>query len=290
MVTQPDMIGQTVHLAAFDLATGKRLWAQVLTSKRAPGTAGAPMSFVAIDGLILYIMPGEGLHVLQGSTGKINAKVAMSNVPDGARQIAVDATHLYVAAPDAIVAIDRATAKIAWTIPGLAYSLHPTAVALYVNEGQELVARDLADGHALATWGVDQTSFVYTGASLPVFAICEDGKRLLAFDPTGTVTLPEHATITGTLTCSGCEHKQHEFRPFVVHIGDATATSDKRGAFKIEVDGRGQGELYFDLPPLEAPIGWVGDTHKTIRFTGKKTYKLGTLRVVRDCGPLEPPC
>ena len=31
----------------------------------------------------------------------------------------------------------------------------------------------------------------------------------------------------------------------------------------------------------------VGDTRKAVRLTGKKTYKLGTLRVVRDCGPLE---
>jgi hypothetical protein len=34
----------------------------------------------------------------------------------------------------------------------------------------------------------------------------------------------------------------------------------------------------------------IGDTHRTIRFVGKQKYALGNLRVVRDCGPLEPPC
>jgi hypothetical protein len=57
--------------------------------------------------------------------------------------------------------------------------------------------------------------------------------------------------------------------------------------FTITVEGRGARRLSFDLPPLDAPVGWVGDTNPRIRFAGKKKYALGNLRVVKDCGPLE---
>jgi hypothetical protein len=95
----------------------------------------------------------------------------------------------------------------------------------------------------------------------------------------------ERATITGRLVCGTC--KTHVFAPLEVQLAGVTATTDARGNFTITGEGRGARRLSFDLPPLDAPVGWVGDTNPRIRFAGKKKYALGNLRVVKDCGPLE---
>jgi hypothetical protein len=116
---------------------------------------------------------------------------------------------------------------------------------------------------------------------------CAGGKLLQAFDPTGTVLPPERAVVTGRVICANC--KNHLFPPLEVSLANVTAKTNAKGEFRLEVEARGAYTLSFDLPPLVSPIAWLDDT-AIVTFRGKRRYGVGTIRVKRDCGPLEPPC
>jgi hypothetical protein len=197
----------------------------------------------------------------------------------------IGGARAYVATRHTVTMIELPSRMHVWTITRDVSDLHVTPAALFVGDGETMTAHALDDGHLLASWGTSEAELVYTGRDVPAFAMCDDDKRLVAFDPSGTVSPVEHATITGRLVCGTC--KTHVFAPLTVQIGDATATTDARGNFTIAVAGRGTHTLSFDLPHIDLPVAWVGQTSRAIRFTGKKKYALGNLRVVKDCGPLE---
>jgi outer membrane protein assembly factor BamB len=289
VVTTPDEIGPTAHLAAFDLATGKRLWASVLTSKLTQRTTrDSPRQFAAAGGKLLYVMPGEGLHVLDAATGKLAANIALA-VPDNASGLAVLGDRAFVATSTDVIAVDLAQRKVAWTAKLAGANLLAAPGVLYAAAGDTVRALDVADGRELATWGIAGSELAYGTSSgrAPAFVACDGGARLVAFDPTGKVTPVERAVITGTLACPRCPRRERIFPPLQVSIGKATAMTDRRGKFRIEVEGRGTLELAFALPELDAPISWVGATTVNVRLRGKRKYALGTLRVHKDCGPLE---
>jgi outer membrane protein assembly factor BamB len=302
VVTEPGgATGPTALAIAFDLANGKQLWSQTLTSKLTGGNVyDKPDSFALAGDKLVFVMPGEGLQVLDSATGKVVDRYPL-NVPQGNANVAIAKDRVYVAANDEITAIDLAARKIAWSVkPPQGYreiweqqppSMIPSPTSLYFSHFDLVRALDLADGHEVSSWGFADASLVYgTNGRAPAFVSCEDGVQLAAFDPSGKAVPVVHAKVTGSLICTKCDKKRRPFPPLGVHLGLASARTDKRGAFTIEVEARGDLILSFELPDRGAPLGWMGDTRVKVRLTGKRSYKLGTLKISEDCGTMDPPC
>lgn len=76
--------------------------------------------------------------------------------------------------------------------------------------------------------------------------------------------------------------------PTIVTSDTATATTDARGKFTVEVTGRGWVNVSFHLPAIVQPLAWVND-NRAVELTGKQRYAIGTHDVSFD-GPCDGDC
>ena len=168
-----------------------------------------------------------------------------------------------------IVAIDPRTAKVAWSAPqnGYAGQLFGIAAGGLVTESHGMLrVLDTGTGKQLASFGLPRRQELVVG-SAPAIVAC-DGKELVGLDVGGT---DETAKITGKLSCEDCDATK-----FPVRFGDATATTDDKGAFTITLVGAGRYELEVDL---EIGGDAIGGTDKFVKLAGKGTYDLGKIEI-----------
>jgi hypothetical protein len=104
-----------------------------------------------------------------------------------------------------------------------------------------------------------------------------DGKHLAGFDPSATDLPAESATITGTVTCSNCEHG----KPLWVSVAGAKAKADAKSHFTVKVQARGTyfPRVDFGEHDPEGDLSWVtSQPRKPIVLTGAGTYQI-TLKI-----------
>jgi len=294
VITEPNLTGPTIVLTAIAIATGVRLWTiELPTGAVGQGTMPPPSLHLAIaGGSVVYAPSHEGVRIIDGATGKQTAHSAHVDVSErpSLSGVIADADRAYVVTganddDERITAIELAHGTVSWTSPpGRSGIVAVHAGALYAVSGDTVRVLDPASGQDQATYGVGGSDSVYVAstARAPALVGCARGKQLFALDPAGAVQAPVRAIVTGRLQCRACGRA-----PIRVHLGDADAETDRNGSFKLEVTARGTLTLQFDLPELGPPVGWTGATRQLVTFGKRHNYDLGTLRVAKDCGPLE---
>ena len=131
---------------------------------------------------------------------------------------------------------------------------------------------DLATGRASRPAGVAGQAIIFARATPtePMMVTCGGGK-LTALDPTGTPRPVEHATIEGTVTCTGCD--KHSGLPRSVTVADKSFPVSG-GRFKGE-RSRPRGWIHIESNPEH----WgsrkghtLTDGGESIELTGAHTY------------------
>ena len=299
VATTPAIGAPRGHLAAYALATGKRLWAielappvnPAISNSEAQDIADADAEqpdVIAIDGGRLVLpVPGEGLRLYDAATGREIARIAAPELHRfGITGLVATGGRAFFfvrkasdGAPDGVEAIDLAAGKLAWRrdLELGAWGLLRVDPALTVETDGLFRALDPATGDVVAEWGRAglATSFARRAAGAPALVLCGDGK-LTALDPSGTITPAERVTIDGTLACVHCRKGTNPFAGVRVTIGAAAATTDRRGHFRIATAGRGVLPVTVELPALDEGRRWSGPSPRVV-LSGRRAYHLGRL-------------
>lgn len=253
-------------LDAVDAATGKLLWQRRLPSDRHE-YAYAPFTMIPSGELLVLGVHGVRVRVLDASTGKDRRGVDATG-----RSFAVRDGVVFALGDDTLAAYTLATGTREWTRPAQGGDFSLTATALHYRDRDErLHAIDLKTGAELATYDLAGYDRVYGGS--PQLIACGHG-NLLALDPTGTVTPPERATITGTVAVTGLPKGVAPPRQvFAGNRHEALA----HGAFKLEVEGRGTIRVTAPLPDSGFLTGSDGYDYKPcemyVELVGKHAYR-----------------
>jgi len=275
-------------VTAVTLATGKVEWTYELDA-----SADGEPSAVASDSAFVLEDPGEGLRVLEPTTGKVRKRIATAPVKrfaiSGTRVIAALVTKPTDLEAHAVAAYDLVTGSELWSVPVEMTSddLVVDANSVYVRVYDEIHTLDVATGSDSASWTMadQELVFIHEDARAPAVVLCGGG-RLTALDPSGTPRALESATIDATIKCHGCTRRETPAPTEAVIDG----THVKLVHTKLHAVVKARGQIHVsatvaDLTAAMAGIRWeVHGCDRTIALTGRRRYRFSCVVKVIDHG------
>lgn len=250
-----DSADRRACLLALDAANGTPKWSTC---------AGERASF-ATDETRVVVGDKAGLRILDPSTGALTMQVELPYRDVPSLSVAGDTATVYSNqagaggdAFDAVEVMDLAQCTLRWRwVSDQSWAGVGSPVtaggSVYLSRLSEVVAID----HGAQVESVSTGLFMSLAPAGPVFVGVGDmgdprvGVRVSAFAASGPPIPEETAIIEGRVLAARCG----PVAGLPISVGDATATTDARGHYRLEVTGRGTvdvGGMYRTYPTMSA--------------------------------------